>query len=135
MTFLPRLVGATLAAASLFGLAGCLNATIEHRRGRILHLTCKNTKLQRCLDAAENACAPRRYAVLRAFDQREYRARFLGQPAVEYRDSEAYVVCGHEHAWGPLLEDVHADPLGDYEPEESAPPPANEPPADAPASP
>jgi hypothetical protein len=112
MTFLRGLVGATVAAAGLFGFLGCHQPTVSivRRDDGILHIKCTDKTLQRCLDAAEDACGRRRYAVLRAFDDHDYRGRT--DAPLEVRDSEAFVRCGQQNAWGGDLGKLRSDPLG-----------------------
>jgi hypothetical protein len=128
MTFPHRLVAATVAAASLFGFLGCRmpTVTIVRRDDGILHIKCTDKKLQRCLDAAEDACGQRRYVVLRAFDDHDYRGRT--DAPLEVRDSEAFVRCGQQNAWGGDLGKLRSDPLGGSvaaAPAPSAPVPAH----------
>jgi hypothetical protein len=103
MTFAKRLVVVLWAAASAAGFAGCHHGpdvTVERRDDGVMHLKCK-TPLPQCLDRAEELCDHNRYAVLRAFDDHDYKGRdaFPGE-ALQTRDSEAFVRCGMRAVWG-----------------------------------
>jgi hypothetical protein len=101
--------------AALAGACATPLVTTERRPDGIIHLKCK-TPLPRCLDAAESACNHEHYAVLRAFDNHEYK----GDPNVptEVRASEAFVRCAMRGGWGDEINDLRKEPIC------SAPPPA-----------
>jgi hypothetical protein len=115
-------------ALSMVTLASCASlwpqVHTERRPDGIIHLTCKMT-LQRCLDQAEAACEHQRYAVIRAFDDHEYKGNSIAW--TEVRNSEAWIRCGFGHTFGaeaPELRDAAVCP---------PPAPAPPPPAPAPA--
>jgi hypothetical protein len=114
------LLAAGLALAAVAGLPGCATGPrvkIERRPDGIYHLTCQTT-LPLCLGEAEKACDRQRYAVLRAFDDRELKGDTV--TPTEFRSSEAFVRCGSEASWGVENKQLKEQPLC---PAPVAPPP------------
>jgi hypothetical protein len=110
MTFLRRLVAAGWVAASLVSFLGCSSqVSVVRRDDGVIHVKCKDLALPYCLLKAEDACEHERYIVLRAFDDHDHGPR--SDAPIEVRDSEAYVVCGLHHSWGPKLATLRQEPI------------------------
>jgi hypothetical protein len=102
---------AAVVASVAVAVLGCATApavTTERRPDGIYHLKCK-TPLQVCLNEAESVCNHQRYAVLRAFDDHEYKGDVTFP--TESRVSEAFVRCGIRAAWGDENNDLKKAPL------------------------
>jgi hypothetical protein len=97
--------------ATIAAISGCVSGppvTTERRPDGVYHLRCK-ASLPACLDEAEKVCGHQHYAVLRAFDDHEYKgdATF----PTEFRASEAFVRCGVRGSWGDENTDLRRQAL------------------------
>jgi hypothetical protein len=99
---------------------GCAAPTsqVERRPDGILHFTCQ-VPLPDCLAVVERVCERQRYAVLRAFDDRNRKGdtvmesipQLAGDLSVS-RSSEAFVRCDRNAAWSVENQALRKAPLG-----------------------
>lgn len=91
---------------------------VEHLQDGILHFSCE-APLTECLAAVEVACERQRYAVLRAFDDRNLKGdttlqsmpELAGNPGL-CRSSEAFVRCDRNAGWSVENQALRKAPLG-----------------------
>ncbi len=118
-----RIVPAVAAIALVSSCATVPAVTVDKRPDGIVHLTCK-AALPACLQQVEALCDHQRYAVLRAFDDHDYKGDSVYP--TEFRNSEVFVRCGLRGAWGDANKSLLAEPLC---PAPAAPPPPVAPPS------
>jgi hypothetical protein len=120
---------ALLAALAVLSALSCATPSVqvERRPDGILHVSCQSP-LPQCLAVVEKTCDYQRYAVLRAFDDRNRKGDTVAASLPELagdlnvsRSSEAFVRCDRNAAWSienkalrkaPLGNDAATAPLG-----------------------
>jgi hypothetical protein len=118
------------ALLAALAVAGCTTPMIQVQRrpDGILHFTCK-TALTECLAAAEKACERQRYAVLRAFDDHNFKGD-VSFPE-DFRSSEAFVRCDSPAGWSGENRALREHPVDAAVPAASAAPASSSTPARA----
>jgi hypothetical protein len=107
-------------AGIALALLGCATpkVQVERLQDGILHFSCQ-APLPECLASVEVACERQRYAVLRAFDDRNLKGDTTVQSMPEvtgnmglFRSSEAFVRCDRNAGWSTENQALRKAPLG-----------------------